>query len=301
MWRGELAALSSAVIWAASSAVYARLGQRIAPLTLNLIKGIAAIGFMGLTLALRLESIPQTSPTALGLLLLSGAVGIGLGDTAFFISLNCLGARRGLLLEALAPPLAAVMAWVALGERLPPAAWLGIALTVGGVAWVIVERAQPALERSLTPIRLRQGIFFGSLAALSQAGGAVLSRAALADTGIPPLWSGLVRIVAGCAVLLLWLWLSPTSRANPLFRRRAVNLVRLLLAIAATAFASTFLAIWLQQTALKYTAAGIAQAIGATSPMFIIPIAIALGEQVSWRAILGAGIALGGVWLLFMV
>ncbi|MEO0405816.1 MAG: EamA family transporter [Cyanobacteria bacterium P01_A01_bin.135] len=292
--RGELAALGSAAIWAVTSAVYARVGQRVAPLTLNLLKGLAAIGFTLLTLALRSQAFPAVDSTALWLLLLSGALGIGLGDTAFFASLNCLGARRGLLLEALAPPLAALIAWMALGERLPTVAWLGIGLTVGGVAWVIVERSPKSGD---APPQLRQGIVFGSVAALAQAAGAVLSRAALADTAMPPLWSSLIRLGAGCTVLLLWQGLSPAKRP----RVRAANLLRLLALIAATAFASTFLAIWLQQTALKYTETGIAQAIGATSPMFIIPIALGLGERVSSRGILGAAIALVGVWLLFVV
>jgi drug/metabolite transporter (DMT)-like permease len=69
---------------------------------------------------------------------LSGAIGIGFGDTAYFASLNCVGARRALLLEALAPPLTALFAGVFLGEILPPSAWLGIALTVVGVAWVVL-------------------------------------------------------------------------------------------------------------------------------------------------------------------
>jgi drug/metabolite transporter (DMT)-like permease len=70
--------------------------------------------------------------------------------------------------------------------------------------------------------------------------------------------------------------------------------------LAGTSFASTFLAIWLQQIALKFTAAGIAQSLTSTSPLFVIPIAMARGEQVSSRAIAGVLMALGGVWLLFL-
>jgi len=293
--RGEMAALGSAAIWAASSTIYARIGHRIPPLTLNLLKGLAAIGFTLLTLVLRQDVLPQMSGTSVLLLLISGAVGIGIGDTAFFESLNCMGARRGLLLEALAPPLAALIAWVSLGERLPPIAALGITLTVAGVAWVIVERSPEVMpSKTAPPLRLNRGIIFGCVAALSQASGAVLSRAALADTAVPPLWSGLIRIVAGCGILLVWLGASPRPSGLGVLRSP-----RIVVLIGATAFASTFLAIWLQQTALKYTATGIAQAIGATSPLFVIPIALMLGEHISLRALLGAVIALIGVWLLF--
>ncbi|WP_256995571.1 EamA family transporter [Halomicronema hongdechloris] len=64
------------------------------------------------------------------------------------------------------------------------------------------------------------------------------------------------------------------------------------------AFIGTYLALWLQQMALKYAATGIAQALLGTSPLFILPIVVLLGERVSLRAILGVLVALGGVWLL---
>ena len=64
-------------------------------------------------------------------------------------------------------------------------------------------------------------------------------------------------------------------------------------------FIGTFLGIWLQQISLKYTAAGVAQTLFATSPLFVIPIVIFTGERVSLRAILGAMLSLVGVGLLF--
>jgi drug/metabolite transporter (DMT)-like permease len=73
---------------------------------------------------------------------------------------------------------------------------------------------------------------------------------------------------------------------------------RLLLLIAITAFFSTYLGIWLQQISLKYAATGIAQALSSTSPLFVMPIVRLQGETVSWRALLGAGIAFMGIWVL---
>ncbi|WP_410223006.1 hypothetical protein [Limnospira platensis] len=37
-----------------------------------------------------------------------------------------------------------------------------------------------------------------------------------------------------------------------------------------------------------------------TSPLFVLPIAIAMGDRVSWRAILGALVAIFGVAMLFL-
>jgi len=64
------------------------------------------------------------------------------------------------------------------------------------------------------------------------------------------------------------------------------------------AFLGTYLAIWLQQVAFKFTPAGIAQALLATSPLFVLPIAVMLGDRVTGRAVLGVLVAIGGIWLL---
>ncbi|MBD3882823.1 DMT family transporter [Phormidium tenue FACHB-886] len=290
-YQGELAGLGAALIWALASFIYVSLGKQMPPLVLNFTKSSVAIGLILLTLAVQGDLQPQMSLANLGWLLLSGAIGIGFGDTAYFASLNCLGARRSLLMESLAPPLAALLAAVFLEEQLTVQVWLGIGLTVSGVAWVVAERTPDAVPGEFRPLR---GIGFGALAALGQAGGAVLSRAALADTAVSPLWSTLIRLVAG--VLVLFLLILPQRQDWARFQ--PIRSPRFLTVLVATSFFGTYLAIWLQQIALKYTATGIAQALTSTSPLFVLPIAALLREKISLRAVLGVFVALTGVWLL---
>jgi drug/metabolite transporter (DMT)-like permease len=290
---GELAALGAAFLWALSAVVYAHLGQKIPPLVLNLSKGVIAIALITLTLIVQGNFFPSgMNAVSLGFLLLSGILGIGLGDTFYFEALNNIGARRTLLLEALAPPLAALIALIFLQEALSSASWMGILLTLLGVTWVISERVPGSAGKPIDSLR---GISFALLSALGQASGAVLSRAALAETTISPLWSTLLRIVGGVLVLLLWIPIKqpPTDWFKPLLSKQLLGIITL------TALFSTYLGIWLQQTALKYTETGIAQALIATSPLFVLPIAIWMGEKVSPRALLGVLVALGGIWLLF--
>ncbi|HIK41325.1 EamA family transporter, partial [Thermoleptolyngbya sp. M55_K2018_002] len=129
--------------------------------------------------------------------------------------------------------------------------------------------------------------------------GAVLSRAALSTTDISPLWGTLIRLVAGLAVVLLWLLVKPPQFRSVGKEMGQLRSPRFLSIVAGTAFASTFLGIWLQQTALKFAPAGVAQSLLATSPLFVIPIAVALGDRVSLRAVLGVLVAIAGIWLLF--
>ena len=134
--------------------------------------------------------------------------------------------------------------------------------------------------------------FSGESAALT----AVLSRAALLDPGLSPLYSSLIRLVGGTLMVIAAFLLTGRPLGHWLPRMRASRLWgRMLL----TVFFGTYLAIWLQQISLQYTAAGIAQTLFATSPLFILPIAAAMGERVSPRAVLGVLVALGGVGLIF--
>lgn len=291
-FSGELAALSAAGLWAVSSVIYGRIGQRIAPLELNLLKGTIAIALLVLTLLLQKDFLTIT-PTQFCLLLLSGVLGIGLGDTAFFVALNSLGARRALLMETLAPPITAITALIFLQEKLSLIAGCGILLTVLGVGWVVTERVSDAGNH---PTNLPRGISFGILAALALSTGAVLSRAVLANTNITPLWAALLRLSGSVLILLPWAWYRKQRGVERLY---ALN-PKIFAAIFFAAFAGTYLGIWLQQTAIKFTAAGIALTLTNTSPLFVIPIAIGLGERVSLRAFVGVAIALCGIALLLL-
>lgn len=295
-FKGELAALFAACLWAVSSVVYARIGERIPPIELNLIKGAIAIALFVITLLLQGDFLAAIAPNNLCLLIFSGVLGIGVGDTAFFFALNYLGARRALLMETLAPPITAILALIFLQEKLSLLAICGILLTVSGVAWVVTERVPNSQSR---PTDLQRGIGFGIVAAIALALGAVLSRAVLATTNISPLWAALLRLIGGVLILLPWAWhrqkRSDTNRVSILFSLKIIG------AVFFAAFAGTYLGIWLQQTAIKFTAAGIALTLTNTSPLFVIPIALCMGEQVSNRAILGVAVALCGVALLLLL
>ncbi|BAZ12750.1 hypothetical protein NIES4071_45830 [Calothrix sp. NIES-4071] len=291
-YQGEIAALVAAVLWAFASVVYGRVGAHIPPLHLNLIKGIIAIILLLITIAATGELSLVIAPIPLCLLLLSGVIGIGLGDTAFLAGINALGARRLLLLETLAPPMTAVFALIFLQERLNANAWCGVLLTILGVAWVISERT----EKEITSHLSLRGVVLGLLAAVANALGAVLSRAALANTNINPLVAALLRLSAATFFLL------PLTAWQPKFKTSILSYSKQPRVVAATCFAAfcgTYLGIWLQQTAIKLAPVGIASTLLQTSPIFILPLALLTGEKVSLRATAGVVVAIAGIALLF--
>lgn len=293
-FRGEIAALSAAFLWSLAAIYYSRLTKYISPPELNLLKCLLATGMLLLTNMFCGEIVLIIDPLALRLLLLSGAVGIGLGDTAYFEALRCLGPRRALLMAITAPPMAGLIALVFLGEQLGFAAWGGIVVTGLGVAWVVSERATDARYGSANLFR---GVAFGLLAALGQATGAVLSRLALTQTGVGPLSSAIVRLGAGAVTLVVLLPIVRQPVGRWLVPQQFKKLWGMILFAT---FAGTYLGIWLQQVSLKFTETGIAQTLLSTSPIFVLPTVALMGEKVSFRAVLGAFVALGGVAMLFV-
>ena len=112
---------------------------------------------------------------------LSGIVGLGIGDLGLFAALPLLGSRlTALMVQCLAAPMAAVIEWLWLGTRLSAlelgcggAILLGVAIAVAPEKLVEVPAAHSVARRN-------RGLLFGVLAALGQSGGAVITRKAFA-------------------------------------------------------------------------------------------------------------------------
>ena len=96
-FTGEIAALTAALFWAVSSILFKKLGKTIPPIEMNLLKGTLAIVLFFVTSLVLKEKTADLSLQAVLMLAVSGALGIGYGDTVYFEALNILGARRTLL------------------------------------------------------------------------------------------------------------------------------------------------------------------------------------------------------------
>lgn len=289
--RGELAALTAAAIWAVSSTLYGQIGRQVAPLTLNLTKGLLAIGYLIITMLLTGEQL-MIAPAQWWPLLISGLIGIAWGDTFFFMALNSIGARLTLLINILSPVITALLASLYLGENLALVNYLGIALAVAGVAGVIFDRTKEDQAKNYW-----QGVLWAVLSSLSNSIASICSRQAMLAGDLSPTVTTLVRLLAGTGGILL-LMLSLKSRSGNVSSWRSLDR-KMWLRLSLVAFFSTYLGISLQQAALKYTAAGIAQTINSTSPLFVLAYDWWQGAKISWRSILWAVVAIGGMSLLF--
>jgi drug/metabolite transporter (DMT)-like permease len=268
--------------------LFQQLGEHVPALAMNLFKGIVAIICIGVILVP--TGLADMSRDAMLLLALSGLVGICLGDTLYFLTINRLGSRLTLLMGSLIPVATAVIAVLVLGERIGLAAASGLLLTIVGVSYVLWERSPVKAEFT----QWRLGVFLGLLFVLANALGIIFTKVGVKD--VPALDATFIRTLWAVFGLVSWVMLSHSvaSCVESVTRPRLRN--RLLVASVIGAFLGT----WLSVAALKYTHAAVAVTLNSTSPLFVLPLAmVVLKEQITWRAVSGAFVAIMGIAVYF--
>src|SRR5207248_901079 len=83
---GIIAALGSAFSWALGAVVFKKLGDQLSSPAMTLVKSFISAALLGLVLLV--IGYTSLNASALGLLILSGVLGIALGDTLFFAALK---------------------------------------------------------------------------------------------------------------------------------------------------------------------------------------------------------------------
>ncbi len=232
-------------------------------------------------------------------LLLSGVIGMGLGDLAVFAALPLLGSRLTVLMtQCLAAPLAIVAEWLWLGTVLTGTQLLWGFVILGGVLVALLPSRSSPPKVTIRPI----GFLFGFLAACGQGFGAVVSRkgnalAALAGEPIDGLTAAYQRILGGLAITLIWLAARALLSAKPSVPAppEAPPPWRAYLWIPANAGCGAIIGVSCYQWSLATTPSGIVLPIVACTPLVIIPLSYWLeNERPTRRSLLGGLIAVAG-------
>jgi drug/metabolite transporter (DMT)-like permease len=300
---GETAGVCTSILWTFGSILFTQAGRRIGALSVNAFRIIFGIVLLGAThLFVFGTIIPQANPSQFFYMGLSGVVGLTIGDYAYFGALVLIGPRRGVLLMSLAPIFSAISAYLVMGEILGLWAIIGIATTLSGVGLVILEREGNSGEVPLSKRQKTIGILLGLGGSLGQGIGLVISKygmIAAADNPIAPLnplSATLIRMVV--AAIFIWIFVLTAGKwSNVLDSLKDKKGITRTFGGAVT---GPFLGVWLSMVAVTYTKAGVAATLISLMPVMIIPVVwILFKQKTSWRGILGAGIAVIGVAILF--
>lgn len=310
-----MAALAAALCWTLASGLWRRLPTSLGSGQLNLLKNLVALALQ-LPLLLVLVGVGAAGSGGAGpvlLLLLSGVVGIALGDSFYLAALRRLGTRRALTFDAAGPALSAIFAALLLAEVPAPRQWLGIALISLAVLLVATQAplqsptTAPALASAPAPTGLpgatgtedsrlhgqrRLGIALALAAVGCGVAAALLSRAALRQGQFSPLLSATLRLGAAALVMLPMVWRLPAPARRPLPPRRRWPLLLL------ATLLGTCAGLVLQQAALAQLKGGLAVALLSTGPVLAVPLAPLEGDRPGPLGLAAALLAVVGVALV---
>ena len=221
--------------------------------------------------------------------MLSGAIGIGIGDTLLFACLNLLGAGLTAIVDCLYSPFIIALAVLFLGERLTFIQIFGAVLVVFAVLTVSLKWGGPDIDRQ----KLIRGIILGALAMLSTAVGVVIVKPLL--NRIPFLWATEVRLIG--ALLTLGLIVLFHSGRRKILSSILNKKSRFYVIFGS--FFGGYMAMLFWLGGMKLTEASIASALNQTNSIFVVILAaVWLKEPLSARRIIGIILAFMGVILV---
>lgn len=264
----------------------------------------------------------------LHLMLISGALGFGVGDVGLFLALPLLGSRLTVLMtQCLAVPLAALTEWLWRGTVLTSAQTLASALILGGVALALAPNQSDEKAKSAVGNWTVAGVVFGLISAAGQGSGAVFSRAAFdvvkrSGQELDGLTASWQRASAGLIIALLSWWVlervsarklkSPQTAlvevAHEISEHENENVAASTCSVQPASHGTRWLFLHAAlgpllgvaslQTALKTTPSALVLSIAALTPLAVMPLAWWLeGDRPGARALLGAAVAVAGAAL----
>ena len=287
---GEIASLLTAVCWTLSALFFQKAGAKVGSLSVNIIRIFLGILFLGITTFFtRGMFFPMdATPYNWFWLGLSGVVGFFLGDLFLFRSYLIIGSRTSQLVMSLVPMITAIIGWLFLAEVLSPKSILGIFVSISGI---MIAVAGKKLKLNI-PLK---GFLFALGGALGQAVGLVLSKKGMGD--YDAIAATQIRAIFGfVCFFLLVTFLKRWRRVSMAVKDR-----KSMKSITLGAIFGPFVGVALSLYAVQHTHTGIAAALMALVPIFIIvPSAIMFNEKITVRQVIGAVISIAGASIFFL-
>ena len=132
-------------------------------------------------------------------LVISGILGLVLGDSFFFKSFQLIGARLGIIIMASVPVLSTILAYFFLNEIISFLGMFGMLLTITGILIVVLEKK--SVTKNNIPIN-KIGIFYGFLGALGQATGLIFAKYAFQGGDLNGFAASFIRLFSASLIIL---------------------------------------------------------------------------------------------------
>jgi drug/metabolite transporter (DMT)-like permease len=291
---GEIAALLTALFWAITSTAFESSAKKIGSLNLNMLRLLLGLVFLSIfTYATRGQLLPtDASPSTWKWLMLSGVVGIVIGDLLLVEAFMRIGARLSMLIFASVPPISGIMALIFLGEKMTSIQIFGMFVTLAGIASVILVADGNNKLAFSHPLA---GILFAFGGALGQASGYIIGKYGIAD--YDPFSATQIRLISGIlAFIVIFTVRHHWPNFIKSFKRKDA-----MLTLTVGSFFGPFLGISMSLYAVQKINPGVASTLISITPIMLIPYAFFIKkEKVTAKEIIGTIIALTGVAIMFI-
>jgi drug/metabolite transporter (DMT)-like permease len=143
----------AAAFFFSTTSVLVRVGQRSRAnddgVFMSVLVNVVALGLVALTL-----DLPPWSWEAFGAFVIGGIIGTVVGRTAMLRAVRLVGASRSNAFMAATPAVAAFTGWILLGETLTLLEFIGAAIVISGLLWLVRARSAGSEIGSHEPVPL---------------------------------------------------------------------------------------------------------------------------------------------------
>ena len=256
---GIFSAFGATLSWTYACSIWRSQTNLYKPIEINFLKNVIAFTIFSPVIIFFNYS---TNYKYLLLLLLSGIIGIGLGDTFYLKSLNLIGTRKTLSIEALSPLIAAIAGNLFIDENLNLNAWIGIVIVTGTLVRIIKKKSY-LLDKDSNLILNNNSLdkyIYSFLSVLCAVIAALLSRFVFLESDLAPIFTTEIRLF-GSIIFLCFITKMKLRLFISNFERKEKN--QFILSV----LMGTNIGILLQQIVFQSLPLGIGWTLLSTSPI----------------------------------
>lgn len=286
---GELLALLTAVLWALTPVFGKKALEESSIVALNFVRSV--FGSMALWLILpaaRGWRLVDVDPYSLALLTAAAVIGMGLGDLAFFKSMDMIGVSKSTAISSTYPLFTTFISILLLGESLTVLSFLGTVSVVLGVS--LISIASSGENGGRDNPSLRKGVVLAIASAVIWSIGITLIALCVRD--VDPLVANTYRL----SILALILSLPPLLKKR---FRRGLRSGKTLFWGAAAGVTGLSLGTSVYLESIKLIGAARATALSSIYPMIsAVAATLFLKEKPNLKTWMGIGLTVLGIVLL---
>ena len=286
---GFFSAISAVYFWTFACSIWRQESENLLPRKINIYKNVlASIIFLPVVLSINWF----TDISSIFFLVISGIVGIAIGDTLYINSLKIIGTRKTLSFESLTPIIATTVGAFSVNEIYPQKVWIGSFVVSFSLLMIVHQNTFKTKQPRETKIL---GILcaFGSV--LCAVFASLLSRMILINSTLTPIQTTEIRILAASIFLFLFFkndFFDIISNRS-ITKKTHFNL-----------FLSTLLGtncgIFFQQMVFKSLPIGIGWTLLSLSPVFALFISKREGDKINKLTIIFSFLSFIGVAIAFI-